>query len=96
MHARILSVLVFIVMFGSTSLVAQATRTWVSGDGDDTDPCSYPFPCKTFAGAYTRTITGGVISVKDAGSYGPLFISKSITIDGGENYAGVLHPRAHV
>jgi hypothetical protein len=26
---------------------AQATRTWVSGVGDDVNPCSRTAPCKT-------------------------------------------------
>ena len=34
---------------------AQATRTWVSRVGNDTDPCSRTAPCKTFAGAMTKT-----------------------------------------
>ncbi len=42
---------------------AQATRTWVSGVGDDVNPCSRTAPCKTFAGAISKTATGGEINV---------------------------------
>lgn len=62
---------------------AQATRTWVSGVGDDANPCSRTAPCKTFAGAISKTATGGEIDNLDTGGYGALTITKSITIDGG-------------
>lgn len=70
---------------------AQATRTWVSGVGDDANPCSRTAPCKTFAGAISKTAAGGEISVLDPGGYGAVTITKSISIvqsDSGE--AGVL------
>src|ERR1700676_5205555 len=62
---------------------AQATRTWVSGVGDDANPCSRTAPCKTFAGAYSKTAAGGEIDAIDPGGFGALTISKAITIDGG-------------
>jgi len=69
---------------------AQATRTWVSGVGDDVNPCSRTAPCKTFAGAISKTATGGFINVLDSAGYGTLTITKSITIDGEGAHAGVL------
>jgi hypothetical protein len=74
----------------STLAHAQATRTWVSGVGDDANPCSRTAPCKTFAGAISKTATGGEISVLDPGGYGTLTITKSITINGDGTLAGVL------
>jgi hypothetical protein len=62
---------------------AQATRTWVSGVGDDANPCSRTAPCKTFAGAIAKTAPGGEIDALDPGGFGALTITKSITIDGG-------------
>jgi hypothetical protein len=62
---------------------AQATRTWVSGVGDDVNPCSRTAPCKTFAGAISKTAAGGEIDALDPGGFGNLTINKSITIDGG-------------
>src|SRR6201984_247200 len=62
---------------------AQATRTWVSGVGDDVNPCSRTAPCKTFAGAISKTSAGGEIDVLDPGGFGALTITKSITLDGG-------------
>src|SRR5687767_3096435 len=62
---------------------AQATRTWVSGVGDDVNPCSRTAPCKTYAGAISKTATGGEISVLDPGGYGTLTVTKAITVDGG-------------
>jgi len=59
---------------------AQATRTWVSGVGDDANPCSRTAPCKTFAGAISKTAAGGEINVLDPGGFGGVTITKSITI----------------
>ena len=64
------------------TLQAQATRTWVSGVGDDVNPCSRTAPCKTFAGAISKTAAGGEIDVLDPGGFGTLTITKSITING--------------
>jgi Bacterial Ig-like domain (group 3)/Putative Ig domain len=61
---------------------AQATRTWVSGVGDDVNPCSRTAPCRTFAGAITKTAVAGEIDALDPGEFGILTITKSITIDG--------------
>jgi hypothetical protein len=71
---------------------AQATRTWVSGVGDDANPCSRTAPCKTWAGAISKTAAGGEINALDPGGFGAVTITKSITIDGtpGPNTAGVL------
>jgi hypothetical protein len=65
------------------SAKAQASRTWVSGVGNDANPCSRTAPCKTFAGAISKTAPAGEISVLDPGGYGAVTITKSITIDGG-------------
>jgi hypothetical protein len=74
-----------------TSLAqAQATRTWVSGVGDDVNPCSRTAPCKTFAGAISKTADGGEIDCIDAGGFGTVTITKSITIDGGGTFASIL------
>jgi hypothetical protein len=69
---------------------AQATRTWVSGVGDDANPCSITAPCKTFAGAIARTVAGGEINVLDPGGFGALTITKSITVRSDHTEAGVL------
>ncbi|MEA2993001.1 MAG: hypothetical protein QOD40_1921 [Alphaproteobacteria bacterium] len=67
----------------ATPAQAQATRTWVSGVGDDVNPCSRTAPCKTFAGAISKTAVNGEIDVLDPGGYGTVTITKSITINGG-------------
>src|SRR5262249_22742834 len=70
---------------------AQATRTWVSGVGDDANPCSRTAPCKTFAGAISKTAAGGEINCLDPGGFGALTITKSISIIcGASGEAGVL------
>jgi hypothetical protein len=62
---------------------AQATRTWVSGVGDDANPCSRTAPCKTWPGAISKTAPGGEIDALDPGGFGTVTITKSITLDGG-------------
>jgi Right handed beta helix region len=69
---------------------AQATRTWVSGVGDDANNCTRTAPCKTFAGAISKTASGGIIDVLDPGGFGALTIIKSITIENVGKVAGVL------
>lgn len=69
---------------------AQATRTWVSGVGDDANPCSRTAPCKTFAGAISKTAAGGEINCLDPGGFGGVTITKSIAIICDNTEAGVL------
>jgi len=75
-----LAIMAFTLMI-SSSAQAQATRTWVSGVGDDANPCSRTAPCKTFAGAISKTAAGGEIDALDPGGFGAVTITKSITID---------------
>jgi hypothetical protein len=70
--------------------VAHAQRTWVSGVGDDANPCSRTAPCKTFAGAISKTPASGEIDALDPGGFGAVTITKSITIDGTAGLAGIL------
>jgi Right handed beta helix region len=60
---------------------AQASRTWVSGVGDDANPCSRTAACKTLAGAISKTAPGGEIDGLDPGGYGAVTVTKAITID---------------
>lgn len=85
-------VLAATMVVAATTAHAQATRTWVSGVGDDANPCSRTAPCKTWAGAISKTAAGGEIDALDPGGFGAVTITKSITIDGtpGPNTAGVL------
>lgn len=80
-----LNILATVVVFLTATIAvqAQATRTWVSGVGDDANPCSRTAPCKTWAGAFSKTFINGEIDALDPGGYGTLTITKSITIDGG-------------
>lgn len=78
-------------LLAASSASAQATRTWISGVGDDANPCSRTAPCKTLAGAISKTAAGGEIDILDPGGFGGVTITKSISINAewaGE--AGVL------
>jgi hypothetical protein len=79
-----------VALVAASAAEAQATRTWVSGVGDDANPCSRTAPCKTFAGAISKTATGGEINVLDPGGFGGVTITKSITISSESFEAGVL------
>lgn len=81
---------VAVVLLFPAGANAQATRTWVSGVGDDVNPCSRTAPCKTFAGAISKTAAGGEIDVLDPGGFGTVTITKAITIDGGGTLASIL------
>jgi hypothetical protein len=72
--------LVLVLCLHAAPALAQATRTWVSGVGDDANPCSRTAPCKTFAGAIAKTAIGGEIDVLDPGGFGAVTITKSISI----------------
>jgi hypothetical protein len=76
----------------TTAAQAQATRTWVSGVGDDVNPCSRTAPCKTYAGAISKTAAGGEISTLDPGGFGAVTITKNLTIEGtkGQGYGSIL------
>jgi hypothetical protein len=74
----------------STLARAQASRTWVSGVGDDANPCSRTAPCLTFAGAILSTAAGGEINVLDPGGFGTVTITKAISIISDNVEAGVL------
>jgi hypothetical protein len=86
---KLLIMVCFVVAFAAA---AQAqSRTWVSGDGDDADPCSRTSPCKTFSGAILKTATHGEINCLDPGGFGAVTITKSIQIDCHEMPAGIVH-----
>src|SRR5436305_12695562 len=75
----------------TTSAQAQATRTWISGVGDDVNPCSRTAPCKTFAGAISKTAAGGEIDCLDPGGLGAVTITKGMTLDCGTFAGGILN-----
>jgi hypothetical protein len=89
---QLLAIAIFTFAFASMAQ-AQATRTWVSGVGDDVNPCSRTAPCKTFAGAISKTADGGEIDCLDPGGFGTVTITKSITIDGthGSGFGSILN-----
>jgi nitrous oxidase accessory protein NosD len=78
------------LLLGCGTARAQAVRTWVSGVGDDANPCSRTAPCKTFAGAISKTAAAGEINCLDPGGFGAVTITKAITIRCEAGTAGVL------
>src|SRR5438309_11281008 len=86
---RILTLVTFACAFAAVAQ-AQAPRTWVSGVGDDVNPCSRTAPCKTWAGAISKTADCGEIDALDPGGFGAVTITKSITLDGTGTMASIL------
>jgi hypothetical protein len=88
---KLVVIATFLLAFASIAQ-AQATRTWVSGVGDDVNPCSRTAPCKTYAGAISKTATNGEISTLDPGGFGAVTITKGMTIDGttGAGFGSIL------
>jgi hypothetical protein len=79
-----------LLVFGTSLANAQSSRTWVSGVGDDINPCSRTAPCKTFSSAQSRTAINGEINALDPGGFGTITIIKSLSIDGTGTLAGIL------
>jgi hypothetical protein len=87
---KISPALALIALAIPSSAFGQATRTWVSGVGDDANPCSRTAPCKTFPGAMSKTAAGGEIDCLDPGGFGGVTINKSLTIKCQYTEGGVL------
>src|SRR2546427_10954705 len=89
---RVLQIVILAACTAALAAVAsaQATRTWVSGVGDDLNPCSRTAPCKTFAGAISKTLTNGEINCLDPAGYGAVTVTKSITIDCEDTQGSIL------
>jgi hypothetical protein len=67
----------------SASAPSPSARTWVSATlGSDANPCTRVSPCLTFAAALAQTTAGGEIDVLDPGDFGPVTITKSVSIYG--------------
>src|SRR3954467_4065403 len=88
--AKFVPALALVALAVPSSAFGQATRTWVSGVGDDANPCSRTAPCKTFAGAISKTANGGEINCIDPGGFGGVTITKSLTIKCQYTEGGVL------
>src|SRR5213595_2811089 len=86
---NVLAVSLACVLFSSLAH-AQATRTWVSGVGDDANPCSRTAPCKTFGGAISKTAAGGEINCLDPGGFGGVTTIKAMTFNCGYTLGSIL------
>ncbi|HEY0105335.1 MAG TPA: hypothetical protein VGB91_04570 [Rhizomicrobium sp.] len=90
-YAGVLAAVLFALLFAAPAN-AQATRTWVSGVGDDANPCSRTAPCKTFAGAISKTAVNGEINCLDPGGFGAVTITKSIALVCDYTEGGITNP----
>jgi hypothetical protein len=88
--AKFVPALALVALAVPSSAFGQATRTWVSGVGDDANPCSRTAPCKTFAGAISKTAANGEINCIDPGGFGGVTIGKALAIKCRYTEGGVL------
>jgi hypothetical protein len=89
-HRTTLALLSLTVLVVSSGAAAQAQRTFVASSGQDTDPCTFAQPCRSFATALTQTSSGGEIIVLDSAGYGPVAIAQSVSIIASPGvYAGI-------
>src|SRR4029079_4387648 len=92
-HMFALPKLLIVALFGMLFIAAanaQATRTWISGVGDDANPCSRTAPCRTWAGAISKTAAGGELGALAPATFGGVTITKAITIDGNGSEASTI------
>jgi hypothetical protein len=87
-----------LLLLSAIGLIAPAqaqngslTRSFVSSSGVDTNPCTITAPCATFAQAYTKVGSNGIIAALDPGKYGPLTISGPVTVNG-NGWAAITAP----
>jgi hypothetical protein len=60
---------------------AQArARVFVASYGNDSNPCSFGSPCRNFQQAVNVVDAGGEVTAIDSAGFGPISISKSVTI----------------
>ncbi len=79
-----------LLLLAAPAAFAQATRTWISGVGDDLNPCSRTAPCLTLSGALAKTAVGGEIDVLDPMALGAATLTSSITIAATSQFGGAM------
>lgn len=67
-------------MLTTTSAMAVGQRTFVASYGDDLNPCTLQLPCRAFPAAVLQTNPGGEVIVLDSAGYGPVTITKAVSI----------------
>ena len=72
----------FVAVLPAVSAQAQSPRTFVSAAGSDSNPCSFAAPCRHFQAAVNATSAGGEVDALDPAGYGPIIISRAVTIEG--------------
>jgi hypothetical protein len=81
MRLRTLPIGILAISLLAGVTTAQAgVETWVSGNGNDAGTCPITAPCRTFAFAHGQTTANGAINVLSSGNFGPVTITKAISI----------------
>jgi hypothetical protein len=90
-------VLLFAIVFACSmhTVPAQAQRVFVSATGSDGNPCSFASPCRSFQHAHDTVAANGEIDVLDPAGYGPLTITKAISIQG-HGFSGISVPNGGI
>ena len=93
---RLFSVLCLSVLClaAGSPVLALANRVFVSArSGNDSNACdNVNTPCQTFAGATLQLSPDGALIVLDSGGYGPVTITKGMTIQAAAGVTAFIHP----
>jgi len=76
-----LTVLATLLVCSLASAPAYArARVFVASYGNDSNPCTFGSPCKTFQVAVNVVDPGGEVTAIDSAGFGPINITKAVTI----------------
>src|SRR5215469_11342709 len=64
----------------ATTPAKARARVFVASYGSDSNPCTFGSPCKTFQHAHDVVDAGGEVTAIDSAGFGPISITKAVTI----------------
>jgi len=96
MHTAIpLTVLATALACSAASAPAHArARVFVASYGNDANPCTFGSPCKTFQQAVNVVDPGGEVTAIDSAGFGPISITKAVTITSPDGVEAGIVPTA--
>jgi hypothetical protein len=83
-------IILIAALLSPQALFALNSRSAVSINGVDTNPCTVVSPCRTFTQAINSTATDGEVVALDSGGFGAFSVYQGVTVEGAPGvYAGV-------
>jgi len=78
----------------ATTPANARARVFVASYGNDSNPCTFGSPCKTFQQAITVVDAGGEVTAIDSAGFGPISITKAVTITSPDGVEAGIVPTA--